>query len=95
MYFVQTDRQSVNGLQSVNNQQSVKPSLYFSLSTRTERDCFEMLRERKTLKLHSVDRRTEVKHMPEKDEITKGILDLLAAIAGDEKKHAIDKREYQ
>ena len=32
--------------------------------------------------------------MPEKDEITKGILDLLATIADREKKHAIDKREY-
>ena len=32
--------------------------------------------------------------MPEKDEITKGILDLLAEIAAREKKKAINKDEY-
>ena len=32
--------------------------------------------------------------MTEKNEITKGILDLLVQIADKEKKNAIDKREY-
>lgn len=32
--------------------------------------------------------------MPEKEQITKGILDLLVAIADKEKRTAIEKREY-